>query len=610
MADKALVERMERLARTLGLRRRVRLMVSARLAGPIAFGWIWPSVTLPAGFAAGLDSVKQDAVLLHELAHLAAHDPFWSLLADVATVILWWHPGVWWLRRRLQLTNELAADEASLLVADGPRVLAECLVQFGARLLERPVAGQIPVTGFRSHLGRRVQQLMRLDGRTWSPPRRLPAALARSFGAAAMAAGVVLCTAWATPRELTKGDSMKTIQQNWKQSLAAFAFLAAINGQDAVGREAQSEPAAPAPAASAALPASPARAAGSALAASPGTPLVQRSTQNQTPMAAHATAPVPASTNRVEAKLKSIVLDEVKPMDNLPMSEVVKILSHESLSRDPERTGVNFLMDFKQPPNPAAGAPAIDPATGLPLAGAAAQTIDLNNVGIKITLPLHNVTLRDMLDILLKASETPIQYTVEDYGVLFSLKPQTSEAEPKPVLAAAAPERLSVRTFKVDPNIVVTALDDTFHMYLRSPLFSSQDANGRSRMIQEALETLFVKKMRVTPRNDSIFYNGLTGVLMVRASREDMEVISAVMETLTGLDQNRDSFQSDAGTAGQASGSGVSKDLENLKKMRDHLAVTLKPGHPRMVELNKEIERLNQSGADSPAAPAEAEAKR
>jgi len=45
---------------------------------------------------------------------------------------------------------------------------------------------------------------------------------------------------------------MKTIQQNWKQSLAAFAFLAAINGQDAVGREAQSQPAAPAPAASAA----------------------------------------------------------------------------------------------------------------------------------------------------------------------------------------------------------------------------------------------------------------------------------------------------------------------------------------------------------------------
>jgi biopolymer transport protein ExbD len=186
-------------------------------------------------------------------------------------MVLWWHPAVWWLRRQLQLAGELAADEASLLVADGPRALAECLVQLGARLLERPVAGQIPVTGFRSHLGRRVQQLLRLEGGTWSPPRRLSAALARSFGAAATALAVVLCTAWAAPRELTNGDNMKTIQENWRQSLAAFAFLAAINGQDALGRQAQTPPATPAPAASAPAPATP-------------NPAVQRDTQNPVPV--------------------------------------------------------------------------------------------------------------------------------------------------------------------------------------------------------------------------------------------------------------------------------------------------------------------------------------
>jgi hypothetical protein len=570
-ADRALVERLARLARTLGLRRRVRLMVSARLAGPIAFGWIWPSVALPAGFAAQLDTVKQDAVLLHELAHLAAHDPFWNLLADAATMILWWHPAVWWMRRRLQLANELAADEASLLVADGPRVLAECLVQFGARLLERPVAGQIPVTGFRSHLGRRVQQLMRLEGGTWSPPRRLPAALVRSFGAAATAAAVVLCTAWATPREFTKGESMKTIQQNWKQSLAAFAFLAAINGQDAVGREAQSQPAAPAPAASAAS-AAPTPAAVPRLAnADPqdvqqilqdpfqrsgnirannnnnrnpmlGTanPLIQGAIENPTPAAARALAAsalVPASTNRIEAKLKSIVLDEVKPMENLPLSEVAKLLSQWAVKRDPEGIGVNFLMDFKQPSSPAPGARAVDPATGLPLAAAPAETVDLNAVGFRIPLPLHNVTLRDMLDILLKASERPIQYTVEEYGVLFSLKPEAGMAEPKPALAAA-PERLSFRTFKVDTNTVEGALEHTFGISVS--VNSAQGVDARSRAVRDAMKRLFHDRLRVALGQDSVFYNGQTGVLMVRASREDMEVVSAAMETLTGLESSRE----------------------------------------------------------------------
>jgi hypothetical protein len=48
-----------------------------------------------------------------------------------------------------------------------------------------------------------------------------------------------------------KGDSMKTIQQTWRQSLTAFALLAAIHGPDAVARETQNQgqPQAAAPAA-------------------------------------------------------------------------------------------------------------------------------------------------------------------------------------------------------------------------------------------------------------------------------------------------------------------------------------------------------------------------
>jgi hypothetical protein len=103
-------------------------------------------VGLPPDFAMRFDPAKQEAMLAHELAHLAAHDPFWCLLADVATVVLWCHPGVWWLRRQLHLASEMAADEASLLVADGPRVLAECLVELGARLTG-PVLGQLRVSG-------------------------------------------------------------------------------------------------------------------------------------------------------------------------------------------------------------------------------------------------------------------------------------------------------------------------------------------------------------------------------------------------------------------------------------------------------------------------------
>lgn len=513
VGNRAVVERAQHLARALGLRRRVRLLAASRLASPFAFGWIWPSVALPADFGTQWDGAKQGAVLAHELAHLAARDPFWSLVADTASMILWWHPAVWWLRRQLQLASELAADEASLLVADGPRVLAECLVELGARLLHRPAAGQLPVAGLRSHLGRRVEMLLCLEGRAWSPPRRLPAALARSFGPAALAAAVVLCTAWAAPRQFTKGDSMKTIQQNWKQSLAAFALLAAAHAPDAVAREAQTQPPTPAakPEAARAAP---------ALARAPDA----------------GPALVPSTASQIEAKLKSIVLREVGPWDNLPLSEVVKLLNEQARRLDPERIGVNFMMDYK---TPAGSGPApLDPATGLPVAGFPVEAIDLNTIGIKIVPALHNVTMRDVLDAMLKAADRPIQYTIEEYAVLFSFKPATNLPLPL-ALGAPAPGRLSARTFKVDTNTVAAALETTFDVSVNN----AGGAANRSRAIQQALESLFIQRLGLTLRDNALFFNGLTGVLMVRATPDDLEVVAAAMETLTGLERKADPFQ-------------------------------------------------------------------
>src|SRR5439155_20074357 len=127
------------------------------------------------------------AMLAKELAHLAANDPFWCLLADAASALLWWHPAVWWMRRQLQLSSELAADEASLLIAHGPGLLAECLVEIGSLMTRPTMIGQLQMAGFRSNLGRRVQRLVHLEGRSWSPPRPLPVALVRSFGPVALA---------------------------------------------------------------------------------------------------------------------------------------------------------------------------------------------------------------------------------------------------------------------------------------------------------------------------------------------------------------------------------------------------------------------------------------
>jgi hypothetical protein len=353
----------------------------------------------------------------------------------------------------------MAADEASLLVADGPHVLAECLVELGARLTG-PVLGQLRVSGFRSHLGRRVQRLVHLEGRAWSPPPRLGAAMMRIFGPMAMTVIVVLCTAWAAPQEFTTGDSMKMMQLNWKRSLATFALLAAFNGPEASIAVAQSDkPAPPAPPAPEVAPAPP------ALPALPADPRdnseateVPTAPKPPAPPAAAATdandtqareafraryglgggfagavpprplrqPPQPARGSKTEAKLKQIVLPEIT-FDGLPLSEVLKILSDEAIKRDPDKTGVNFLINPNVPS--VARAVAVDPTTGLPPATPAEQ-FDVMAVAVKFNLPLRNVTMKDVLDAIVIVADHPLEYRLEDYAVVFSAKPELVASQP------------------------------------------------------------------------------------------------------------------------------------------------------------------------------------
>jgi beta-lactamase regulating signal transducer with metallopeptidase domain len=480
--ERALAARVRALARQLGIRRRVRVIESGRLTSPIAFGLIRPSVGLPPDFAARFDAARQDSILAHELAHLAAHDTCWCLLADVATAVLWWHPGAWWLRRQLHLASEMAADEASLLVADGPRVLAECLVEMGTRLTTPSLLGQLHVSGFRSHLGRRVQRLVLLEGRAWSPPPRLGAAMTRILGPVAMTAAVVLCTAWAAPQALTKGDSMKIMQLSWKRSLATFALLAAFNGPDVPVAVGQSDKPVAAPVASPAAPAeavdSTAPPQASEVPAPPkppapptgpdqafrdryglrGGPPAPQGVGPSADQAAEAFRaryglrggpapyvpaglPTPAMSAargaKVEAKLRQIVLDEVK-FDGLPLSEVLLSLNEQSFKRDPQKIGVNFLINPNARPVMLIGG--TDPKTGLPLA-AATEPFDVGGVTIKFNQPLRAVTMRDLLDAIVTVADHPIEYSLEDYGVVFAAKPETLGDQPVSLARpATAPE--------------------------------------------------------------------------------------------------------------------------------------------------------------------------
>ncbi|MBU6246702.1 MAG: TonB family protein [Xanthomonadaceae bacterium] len=75
-------------------------------------------VLLPAGFARDSDPARMRMVLAHECTHLRRHDPLWSLLAEIAAALLWFHPLAWLALPRFRLDQELACDERTLRSGD------------------------------------------------------------------------------------------------------------------------------------------------------------------------------------------------------------------------------------------------------------------------------------------------------------------------------------------------------------------------------------------------------------------------------------------------------------------------------------------------------------
>jgi hypothetical protein len=118
--------------------------------------------------------------------------------------------------------------------------------------------------------------------------------------------------------------------------------------------------------------------------------------------------------------LESIRLDTVR-YDGLPLGEVVMNLRDEAKKRDPDKKGINFLMNQNMDAGEAMATPAptIGPDGNVQPAPPVEQ-VDLNSVAVKITPPLTDVRLVDVLDAVVKVADRPIKYWVEDYGVVFS----------------------------------------------------------------------------------------------------------------------------------------------------------------------------------------------
>jgi len=124
--------RLSRLAEGLHFRRPVALLASARVLSPTLVGWLRPAILLPVCAVAGLTPEQLEAIIAHELAHLRRHDYLVNLLQSVIETLLFYHPTVWWVSRRIRLERECCCDDLAVAACGDAMVYARALTALGA----------------------------------------------------------------------------------------------------------------------------------------------------------------------------------------------------------------------------------------------------------------------------------------------------------------------------------------------------------------------------------------------------------------------------------------------------------------------------------------------
>jgi beta-lactamase regulating signal transducer with metallopeptidase domain len=135
--EERVVTRVAAFAKASGLGFIPRVGESEFISVPVTMGAIRSTILLPVDWREW-DNVKLDAVVAHEISHVARRDGLTQRLALVHRAIFWFSPLAWWLNRHLADLAEQASDEAALSCGADCRDYATTLLGFFEALHAAP----------------------------------------------------------------------------------------------------------------------------------------------------------------------------------------------------------------------------------------------------------------------------------------------------------------------------------------------------------------------------------------------------------------------------------------------------------------------------------------
>jgi TonB family protein len=144
---------------TLRIKRNVGLVMSPLKIEP-GLWRVWrPVIVLPESMANLLDDDELEAIMLHEMIHIERRDNLIGHFQLGLCALLWFHPLVWFLSRKLFDEREQACDERVMQVCGAPEAYASSILKVVRFCFGWRTAGAIGAASG-NNLRRRIENIM------------------------------------------------------------------------------------------------------------------------------------------------------------------------------------------------------------------------------------------------------------------------------------------------------------------------------------------------------------------------------------------------------------------------------------------------------------------
>lgn len=150
---------LEDLAAQIPVKRSVALLESALVKVPMVIGHFKPVILLPIGAVNGLTPAQVEAILAHELAHIARHDYILHILQSAIEAFFYFNPAIWWISAIIRTEREHCCDDVAVAICGNQLTYAKALVALQEMSIATPNLAMTFASN-KNQLLKRIQRIL------------------------------------------------------------------------------------------------------------------------------------------------------------------------------------------------------------------------------------------------------------------------------------------------------------------------------------------------------------------------------------------------------------------------------------------------------------------